>query len=49
MYYTIEIIRGRPLSESWIVVGQKVGFVMLGALMMLALYNDIDRLLTGSF
>ncbi len=49
MYYTAEIIRGRPLSESWMVVGQKVGFVMLGTLMLLALYNDLNRLMTGSF
>ncbi len=49
VYYTVEIIRGRPLSESVMMVGQKVGFVILGALMLLALYNDFDRLLTGSF
>jgi regulator of sigma E protease len=49
VYYTVEMIRGRPLSESLMMVGQKVGFVILGALMLLALYNDFDRLLTGSF
>lgn len=48
MYYTAEIIRGRPLSDAWMVAGQKVGFVILGALMIIALFNDFSRLMTGS-
>lgn len=49
MYYTAEVIRGRPLSDAWMVVGQKVGFVILGALMVIALFNDFSRLITGSY
>jgi regulator of sigma E protease len=49
MYYTAEVIRGRPLSERWVRIGQKVGFVILVTLMFLALYNDFDKLITGSF
>lgn len=49
VYYTVEVIRGRPVSEKLMLVGQKVGFVILGALFLLAIYNDFNRLLTGSF
>lgn len=49
MYYTAEVIWGRPMPESWMMIGQKLGFVLLGALMLLALFNDLSRLLTGSF
>jgi regulator of sigma E protease len=44
LYQFIELVRGRPLSESAQVVGQKIGLTLLGALMALALYNDLYRL-----
>lgn len=45
LYYLIELIKGRPLSEEAQALGQRIGLALLGALMLLALYNDITRLL----
>lgn len=45
LYYAIEWIRGRPLSEGIQVLGQQLGMVALLLLMTLAFYNDIMRLL----
>lgn len=45
LYYSIEWIRGRPLSEAVQVAGQQAGMVALLMLMTLAFYNDILRLL----
>jgi regulator of sigma E protease len=47
MYYVIEIFTGKPVSEAVMIVGQKIGFSLLGFMMILALYNDINRLITG--
>ena len=47
MYYVIEIFTGKPVSDSIMVIGQKVGFTLLALMMFLALYNDINRLITG--
>lgn len=47
MYYVIEIVRGAPLSEKAMVVGQQIGMAMLLTLMVLAIYNDIYRLISG--
>jgi regulator of sigma E protease len=47
MYYTIEIFKGRPLSERAIEIGQHVGMALLFTLMAFALYNDITRLVSG--
>lgn len=45
LYFTIEGIKGSPLSERVQMQGQKVGLVLLLALMTLAFYVDISRLL----
>ena len=45
MYYCIEAVSGRPLSEEARFVGQRIGAGMLVGLMGLAFYNDIARLL----
>ena len=45
LYFAIEAVRGRPLSERAQLIGQQVGIVALGGLMFLAFYNDIGRLL----
>lgn len=45
LYYAIEWIRGRPLSEAVQAAGQQAGMVALLMLMVLAFYNDILRLL----
>jgi len=45
MYYIVEIIKGSPVSESVMLVGQKIGIALLGMLMMVAILNDISRFL----
>lgn len=45
VYYTIEIIKGSPLSEPVMAAGQRVGLTFLVMLMGLAFYNDISRLI----
>ena len=47
MYYAIEIIKGRPVSERAIELGQRVGLALLLVMMAFAFYNDFNRLLTG--
>ncbi|HWQ37633.1 MAG TPA: RIP metalloprotease RseP [Burkholderiales bacterium] len=47
MYYLVEIIKGSPVSQRALEVGQQVGIVLLFGLMAFALYNDINRLLGG--
>lgn len=44
MYYSAELLRGRPVSERVMELGQRVGVGLLAALMMVALFNDISRL-----
>jgi len=44
LYYGIEFIKGAPVSEQTQLVGQKIGIIMLGGLMFLAVFNDINRL-----
>ncbi len=45
LYYLIEFISRKPVSETAQIVGQQIGLVILLGLMGLALYNDIMRLL----
>ena len=47
MYYAIEILKGRPLSDRAIEIGQHAGLVLLITLMAFALFNDIHRLIGG--
>lgn len=47
MYYVLEIIRGRPVSERALEIGQQVGLFLLLTLMAFAFYNDISRLLSS--
>ena len=47
MYYAAEIIKGRPVSERALEIGQRVGVVLLFSLMAFAIYNDIQRLVSG--
>jgi regulator of sigma E protease len=43
----VEIIKGGPLSERAMEIGQQVGLALLVTLMAFALYNDFNRLLSG--
>jgi regulator of sigma E protease len=47
MYYIAEIIKGSPVSERFMEMGQQVGLALLIGLMAIAFYNDINRLITG--
>ena len=47
MYYMAEIIKGSAVSEQAMVLGQKIGFGLLGLLMILAIFNDVNRIVTG--
>jgi regulator of sigma E protease len=47
MYYTIEVLKGSPVSERAMEIGQRAGLAVLLFLMAFAFYNDINRLLTG--
>ena len=47
LYHSAELVRGRPLSAGWFVIGQRVGVALLIGLMLLALYNDIHRFIPG--
>lgn len=47
MYYVVEIIKGRPVSEQTEEMGQRIGIAILIMLMSLAFYNDILRLLNN--
>ena len=44
VYYFIEAIRGKPVSEQIQLVGFKIGMVLLGSMMFLAIFNDFMRL-----
>lgn len=46
MYYMVEIVRGKPAPVKWLEMGQRVGVVVLGSLMTLAIFNDLMRLLS---
>ena len=47
LYYVIEIIKGSPVSDRIMEIGQNVGITLLVSLMVVALYNDISRLFLG--
>jgi regulator of sigma E protease len=44
LYYAVELVKGRPLSERTLEYGQRVGFAILLVLMGFAFYNDISRI-----
>ena len=47
LYYAAELIKGSPVSERAWEIGQKFGIALLGTLMVFALYNDVNRLISG--
>ncbi|MDX9717275.1 RIP metalloprotease RseP [Thauera sp. AutoDN2] len=47
MYYTAEIIKGGPIPERIMEIGQQIGLALLVMLMAFAFYNDINRLISG--
>lgn len=47
LYYAVEIIRGSPVSERAMELGQRVGLALLLIIMAFAFYNDLNRLFSG--
>ncbi|MDR2452684.1 MAG: RIP metalloprotease RseP [Candidatus Accumulibacter sp.] len=47
LYYVVEAVRGRPLSDRYLMIGQKIGLTLILMLMAFALYNDFARLIPG--
>jgi regulator of sigma E protease len=44
MYYSIELVAGRPVPERVQMVGYQIGLLLVISLMVFALYNDFSRL-----
>jgi regulator of sigma E protease len=44
LYYLAELIKGSPVSDRAMEIGQRIGMAMLAMLMVLALVNDVSRL-----
>ena len=47
LYYIVEILKGSPVSEKVMEIGQRMGMFIILLLMTCALYNDINRLIAG--
>ncbi len=47
LFIGIEAVRKKPLSEKFISISQKVGLAILLTLMVVVIYNDVLRLITG--
>jgi len=47
MFYAIEVVKGTPVSERAMELGQRVGLALLLVVMAFAFYNDLNRLFTG--
>ena len=47
LYYVVEIIKRKPLSERSMEIGQQIGMGLLLILMACSFYNDINRLVSG--
>ncbi|PJE79130.1 Regulator of sigma-E protease RseP [invertebrate metagenome] len=44
LFYLVELVRGKPLSERSQMLGLRVGVTLIVSVMLLALYNDVSRL-----
>jgi regulator of sigma E protease len=47
MYYVAEVFTGRPVSERAMEIGGRIGMTLLLLLMSFALFNDLQRLISG--
>ena len=45
VYYGLEALRGRPLSERFVELTQRAGIAVIAAMMVVALFNDLTRLI----
>ncbi|WP_027960331.1 RIP metalloprotease RseP [Halomonas halodenitrificans] len=44
LYYAVEVVRGRPVSERTQAIGLRIGLALVGSLMLMAIYFDLMRL-----
>ncbi len=49
LFYTIELIKGSPVSLRKMELAQQVGLVLLMSLMLFAMFNDVNRVFFGSY
>jgi len=49
LFYTIELLKGSPVSLKKMELAQQVGLVLLMSLMLFALFNDVNRVFFGSY
>jgi regulator of sigma E protease len=47
LYYVAELVKGSPAPDMAWEIGQKIGIALLGTLMVFAIYNDINRFVSG--
>lgn len=47
MYYIAEIFKGAPVSDHTMEIGQRVGLGLLLFMMAFAIFNDVNRLISG--
>lgn len=47
LYYLIEIVKRRPVSEKFEMLGQRIGILIIMMMMALAIGNDLSRLFGG--
>jgi regulator of sigma E protease len=47
MYYALEVVKGSPVSDRVMELGQRVGLTLLLIMMAFAFYNDFNRLFSG--
>ena len=47
LYYLVEIVKGGPVPERVMEIGQQIGLGLLIMLMAFAFFNDINRLISG--
>lgn len=45
LYYAIEVVTGKPVSDKIQIFGQQIGIALLGTLMIFVFYQDILRLM----
>jgi regulator of sigma E protease len=47
VYYALEALKGKPLSEKFMSLTQKAGVGVVLLMMVVAIFNDLNRLVTG--
>ena len=46
LYYSLEVLTGKPLQDRYVEMGQRVGVFLLLSMMAIAFFNDIARLMS---